>query len=346
MRQAREHQDRLTKPQGALGDLEQLAIQLAGITGRLAPALARATIVVVAADHGVAVEAVSAYPASVTAQMVANFLGGGAAVNVLARLAQADVLIVDAGVQTPIVSDSPQFRSERLGPGTANLLHGPAMTPATASAALERGIAIACDLAASGVELIALGEMGIANTTAAACITAVLTETAPSLVTGPGTGIGPEQVRHKIGLIERAVARIPANPDALAVLSEVGGFEIGVLAGIVLGAASRRIPLVLDGYITLAAALLAQRLSPQALQYCIAAHCGSEPGNRIALAKLNLRHLLQLNLRLGEGSGAALAIPLIRAAARIPGEMATFGSAGVDTALEIEPIRAAVSKDL
>ncbi len=332
MDQARQHQDRLTKPQGALGDLERVAIQLAGITGTLAPALQRPTIVVVAADHGVAAEGVSAYPASVTAQMVANFLSGGAAVNVLARLAGAEVLIVDAGVQTPIVSAAPQFRAERLGPGTANLLHGPAMTPASASESIERGIQIAFDLADSGVGLIALGEMGIANTTAAACITAVLTETAPSLVTGPGTGLTPAQVREKISVIERAIARVPANPDALTVLSEVGGFEIGVLGGIVLGAAARRIPLVLDGFITLAAALLAQRLCPGAIAYCIAAHCGSEPGNRSALERLNLRHLLELNLRLGEGSGAALAIPLIQAAARIAAEMATFGSAGVDTA--------------
>ncbi len=343
MDQARQHQDRLTKPQGALGDLEQIAIQLAGITGMLAPPLRHPTIVVVAADHGVAAEGVSAYPSSVTAQMVANFLAGGAAINVLARQANADVLIVDAGVQTPIISDSPLFRAERLGPGTANLLHGPAMSSASASESIERGIRIAFDLVASGVELIALGEMGIANTTAAACMTAALTENPASLVTGPGTGISLEQVGHKISVIERAIARIPAHPAALTVLSEVGGFEIGMLAGIVLGAAVRRTPVVIDGFITLAAALLAQRLCPGAIHYCIAAHCGSEPGNQIALDQLNLRPLLRLNLRLGEGSGAALAIPLIRAAARILGEMATFGSAGVDVALKIEPIFAAGS---
>ncbi|HYF61963.1 MAG TPA: nicotinate-nucleotide--dimethylbenzimidazole phosphoribosyltransferase [Herpetosiphonaceae bacterium] len=327
---ARRHQADLTKPHGALGQLEALSVQLAGITSELAPLLRQPTIVVAAADHGVAAEGVSAYPASVTAQMVANFLAGGAAVNVLARAAGAELLIVDAGVLTPTASDAPIFRAERLGAGTGNLAHGPAMTIDQARAALERGIAIAADLAAGGADLIALGEMGIANTTAAACLTAFLAGAPAASVTGRGTGIDDAHLRRKVAIVERAVARLDPAIEPLALLAAVGGFEIGVLAGVVLGAAARRLPVVVDGFITSAAALLAQRLAPLAIEFCIAAHVGAEPGHRIALERLGLRPLLALELRLGEGSGAALAIPLVRAAARIPGEMATFGSAGVD----------------
>jgi nicotinate-nucleotide--dimethylbenzimidazole phosphoribosyltransferase len=330
LERARLHQANLTKPHGALGQLEALAVQLTGITSELAPPLRQPTIVVVAADHGVAAEGVSAYPASVTAQMVANFLAGGGAVNVLARAAGAELLIVDAGVLTPTASSDPGFRDERLGAGTANLAAGPAMAREQARAALERGIAIAADLAAGGADLIALGEMGIANTTAAACLTAFLAGAPASSVTGRGTGIDDAHLERKVAIVERAVARLDPAIDALDLLSEVGGFEIGMLAGIVLGAAARRLPVVVDGFITSAAALLAQRLAPDAIGFCIAAHVGAEPGHRIALEKLGLRPLLALELRLGEGSGGALAIPLVRAAARIAGEMATFSSAGVD----------------
>ena len=332
MQHARHHQNLLTKPHGALGQLEVLAVQLAGITGQLAPPLLRPTIVVVAADHGVAAEGVSAYPASVTAQMVVNFLRGGAAVNVLARAAGANVLIVDAGVLTVIESDSPQFRAERLGAGTANLAHGPAMSRANAISAIERGIGIANNLALAGVELVALGEMGIANTTAAACITALLTNQPAAVVTGRGTGIDAARLARKIEIVAQATRRVPADADALGILSEVGGFEIGVLTGLILGAGARRIPLLVDGFITTAAALLAHKMHPAVRDFCIAAHVSTELGHTLALKTLDLRPLLGLELRLGEGSGAALAIPLVRAAARIAGEMATFGSAGVDVA--------------
>ncbi|KPL86259.1 nicotinate-nucleotide--dimethylbenzimidazole phosphoribosyltransferase [Herpetosiphon geysericola] len=330
--QAQQRQNQLTKPQGALGQLEALSIQLAGIRQQCPPTIQKPIIIVAAADHGVTESGVSAYPSSVTAQMVANFLAGGAAVSVLARHAGAELLIVDAGVQTAISSSAPNFRSEWLGAGTKNLAIEPVMSQAQAQSALARGIALAHELADAGHDLIALGEMGIGNTTAAACLTAIYCQQAAATVTGHGTGVQSEQYQHKIAVVAQAVARVGENIDGLGPLIEVGGFEIGILAGIIVGAAQRRVAILLDGFITTAAALVAQALAPQAIEYCIAAHCGAEPGHRIALQQLGLRPLLQLDLRLGEGSGAALAIPLLQAACKILGEMATFASAQVDTA--------------
>lgn len=333
MQQAQQRQDQLTKPQGALGLLETLSIQLAGITQQCPPSLQKPMIVVAAADHGVAEYGVSAYPSSVTAQMVANFLTGGAAVSVLARHVGAELLIIDAGVQTAIVSAAANFRSEWLGAGTHNLAIEPAMSQAQAQSALERGIVIAHQLADAGHDLIALGEMGIGNTTAAACLTAIYCQQPAAAVTGHGTGVQAEHYQRKIEVVAQAVARVGSNINALQPLIEVGGFEIGILAGVIVGAAQRRVPILVDGFITTAAALVAQALAPKAIDYCIAAHSGAEPGHRIALQQLGLRPLLQLDLRLGEGSGAALAIPLVQAACRILSEMATFASAQVDTAL-------------
>ncbi len=332
IQQAQQRQDQLTKPQGSLGLLETLSIQLAGITQQCPPSIQKPIIIVAAADHGVAEFGVSAYPSSVTAQMVANFLIGGAAVSVLARHAGAELLIVDAGVQTAISSAAAHFRSEWLGAGTKNLAIEPAMSQAQAQSALERGIALANQLADAGHDLIALGEMGIGNTTAAACLTAIYCQQTAAAVTGHGTGVQAAQYQRKIEVVAQAVARVGENSAGLNPLIEVGGFEIGLLAGVILGAAQRRVPILVDGFITTAAALVAQALAPKAIDYCIAAHCGAEPGHRIALQQLGLRPLLQLDLRLGEGSGAALAIPLVQAACHILGEMATFASAQVDTA--------------
>nr|WP_239583833.1 nicotinate-nucleotide--dimethylbenzimidazole phosphoribosyltransferase [Herpetosiphon giganteus] len=330
--QAQQRQNQLTKPQGALGQLEALSIQLAGIRQQCPPTIQKPIIIVAAADHGVAEYGVSAYPASVTAQMVGNFLAGGAAVSVLARHVGAELLIVDAGVQTAINSNAPNFRSEWLGAGTKNLAIEPAMSHEQAQSALARGIALAHELADAGHDLIALGEMGIGNTTAAACLTAIYCQQAAATVTGHGTGVQAAQYQRKIEVVSQAVARFGEHRGTLEPLAEVGGFEIGILAGIIVGAAQRRVPILLDGFITTAAALVAQAIIPLTIDYCIAAHCGAEPGHRIVLQQLGLRPLLQLDLRLGEGSGAALAIPLVQAACNILGEMATFASAQVDTA--------------
>lgn len=333
MRIAAARQDRLTKPRGALGRLEQLGIQLAGITGRERPRLERPAIVVAAASHGIAAEGVSAYPASVTAQMLANFVAGGAAINVLARHVGAKLLVVDAGVD-PEVAAHPLLRRERLAPGTASFLHGPAMPREHARSIVERGIAIAAELAHDGVGLLAVGEMGIGNTTSAAALVAAATGAPAATVTGRGTGVDDATLAHKRLVVERAVALHRPDPqDGLALLSSLGGYEIGLLAGCILGAAARRVPVLLDGYITAAAALVAVRCCRRASGYLIAAHRSAEAGHALALADLGLDPLLDLGLRLGEGSGAALALPLVVAAARLLDEMATFDEAGVDDGL-------------
>jgi nicotinate-nucleotide--dimethylbenzimidazole phosphoribosyltransferase len=283
-----------------------------------------------AADHGVAAEGVSAYPASVTAQMVENFLRGGAAVNVLARQAGARVIVADFGVASPIGGGAGLVRCS-LGAGTGNIARGPAMTRAQAERGIEAGARLAAEAIADGADLLVTGEMGIGNTTAAAAVTAAITRVAPPAVTGRGTGLDDAGWRRKVDVVGRALATNRPHPDdALDVLAKVGGFEIAGLVGVILAGAARRVPVALDGFIAGAAALLAASLAPGSVQAMFAAHRSAEPGHDVALAHLRLAPYLDLGLRLGEGTGAVLFIHLARAAARIYAEMATFKAAGVD----------------
>ena len=326
---ARARLDTLTKPPGSLGYLEEVAVRLAAISAQPLPPLTRPLILVAAADHGVTAEGVSPYPQAVTAQMVANYLRGGAAVNALARSAGAELLVVDAGVAAEL-PPHPALRSLKIGAGTANLRREAALTEAQTVQALEAGRALAHELADGGVDLLALGEMGIGNTTAAACLTCAYTGATPEQATGRGTGLDDAGLAHKRVVVAEALARARSDPaEPLRTLAELGGFEIALLAGAAIGAAQRRVPVLLDGYITAAAALAAAALAPGAEQFMVAAHRSAEPGHRLALAQLGLRPLLELDLRLGEGSGAALAIPLLRGALACLREMATFGEAGV-----------------
>lgn len=320
--------DNKTKPRGSLGRLEALAAHLAAIRGTSeVPPLEKA-VVVMAADHGVAASGVSAYPQEVSAQMLLNFAGGGAAVNVLAKAAGARVVAVDMGVLQPV--DAPAIEACRLGPGTKNLELEPAMTRQQGARAVEYGVALARDLIDQGTSLIALGEMGIGNTTAASALTHVFTGSPVSEVTGKGTGIDDVALRRKIEVVENAVHRSGArSSNPWHAMCELGGFEIAGLAGVAIGAAARRVPVVLDGFITGAAALFADAVAPNVRSYFIASHRSAEPGHHIALRELGLLPLLELGLRLGEGSGAALALPIIDAAVHILNEMATFEAAGV-----------------
>jgi nicotinate-nucleotide--dimethylbenzimidazole phosphoribosyltransferase len=302
---------------------------LAGISGRTLPAVAEKAIIVMAADHGVTAEKVSAYPAEVTAQMVLNFLNGGAAINVLARQLGARVVVVDMGVASPLASH-PDLLDRKVGQGTANLAHGPAMTAEQAEAAIEIGWEIVRDLVREGVQIVGTGEMGIGNTTASSALTAALTGASVAQVVGRGTGIDDEALKRKREIVARALAVNEPDPgDPLDVLHKVGGFEIAGLVGVILGAAANRIPVVVDGFITGAAALVAGHLVPGARHYMIASHRSVEVGHRIILDALGLVPLFDLDLRLGEGTGAALAMPVVEAAVRLLAEMATFGEAGV-----------------
>lgn len=319
---------RKTKPRGSLGTLETLAIQVAAIRGTARPGVLRACIVVAAADHGVAEEGVSAYPPAVTRQMVLNFARGGAAVCVLARAAGADLIVVDAGVREPVADAA--VHDLRVGAGTDNAARGPAMSRSAAVEAVLRGARLAETLAADGVAVVALGEMGIGNTTTAAAVTASLLGLDPRQVCGPGTGVDEAGVAHKADVVARMLAvNEPEPSDPVDVLRAVGGFELGVLAGVALGAAAARMVVVLDGFISGASALLAARLSPALAPFLVAAHRSPEPGHSVILAELGLEPLLELGLRLGEGSGAAVALPLIGAAVAVLEQMATFESADV-----------------
>ncbi len=321
--------DRLTKPQGSLGRLEQLAVQYCAITGERKPAVPRGRVCTFAADHGVVDEGVSAYPRNVTAQMVLNFLRGGAGVNVLARHAGIDVRVVDIGVAHdfgPIAG----LMNRKLMMGSRNMLHAEAMDRRTAEEALEIGIELASEAVNEGVTLIGTGEMGIGNTTSSAAITAVMTGAPVEQVTGMGTGIDELGRTRKIFVIERALARHRPNPeDAVDVVAKIGGLEIAGLTGLILGAAAARIPVVLDGFIAGAAALIACGLQPRCVQYMIASHRSVERGHRLLLEKLGLEPLFDLDLRLGEGTGACLGMSLVQAAIKVLTEMATFGEAGV-----------------
>ena len=326
--------DGLTKPPGSLGRLEGIAIDLAGITGRPAPAVDRRAIVVAAADHGVARQGVSAYPAEVTAQMVANFLGGGAAIDVLAAGLGARLVVLDVGVAGPPPTTEPAsgvtYVGRRVRPGTDDLSVGPAMSRDEAQQAIGVGLAVADALAAGGVELLGVGEMGIGNTTAASAIVAAMTGAGPASVTGRGTGLDDAGRARKIAIIERALAANATRPDdPVGVLAAVGGLEIAALCGLIIGAAAAAIPVVLDGFITGAAALLASTLAPDLPPRLFAGHRSVEPGHAVVLARLWRDPLLDLDLRLGEGTGAALAMGIITAAVRLRDGMATFEGAAV-----------------
>ena len=326
--------DRLTKPPGSLGRLEGIAIDLAGITGRPAPAVDRRAIVVAAADHGVARQGVSAYPSEVTTQMVANFVGGGAAIDVLAAGLGARLVVLDVGVAGPPPTAEPApgvtYVGRRIRAGTDDLSAGPAMTRDEARQAIGLGLAVADALAVEGIELLGVGEMGIGNTTAASAIVAAMTGATAASVTGPGTGLDDAGRVHKIATIERALARHALrSDDPVGVLAAVGGLEIGALCGLLIGAAAAGIPVVLDGFITGAAALLASALAPELPPRLFAGHRSVEPGHAVVLARLWRDPLLDLDLRLGEGTGAALAMGIITAAVRLRDGMATFEDAAV-----------------
>ncbi len=321
--------DRLTKPPGSLGRLEDLARWYGAARGTGAPVLRRKTVAVFAGDHGVTAEGVSAYPSDVTAQMVYNFLRGGAGINVLARHVGADVVVVDVGVAHAF-PELEGLRRRKVRPGTANLAVGPAMTRGEAEAAVGVGAELAEELAASGVDVIGVGEMGIGNTTPSSAITAVMTGAAPRDVTGRGTGIDDAAWARKVSVIERAIAvNRPEARDPMDVVATLGGLEIAALVGVMVGAARRRVPVVLDGFISGAAALIAVAVEPAVRGCLLASHRSVEPGHRLALDRLGLAPVLDLGLRLGEGTGAALAIGLLDAAVKILNEMATFGEAGV-----------------
>jgi nicotinate-nucleotide--dimethylbenzimidazole phosphoribosyltransferase len=326
---ARARLDRLTKPPGSLGVLEDLAVRLAAITARVKPPVTQPVVLIAAADHGVVAEGVSPYPQAVTAQMVQNFLAGGAAINVLAGVAGARVVVVDAGVAAEL-PEHPRLVRAAVARGTGNLLHAPAMARDVALQAMLRGAAIVAAEAETGTDLLALGEMGIGNTTSAACLTSAYAGAPPEQTTGRGTGVDDAGLARKRAVVAGALARArPGRLDPLGILAELGGLEIALLAGAIFAAAARRIPVVLDGYISTSAALAATAIAPAVRGFLIAGHRSAEPGHRLALAHLELRPLLELDMRLGEGSGAALAIPLVQAAARIMRDMATFESAGV-----------------
>jgi nicotinate-nucleotide--dimethylbenzimidazole phosphoribosyltransferase len=328
--EAAAHHDRLTKPPGALGRLEAAGIQLAAIAGTSPPPLpAPATVAVFAGDHGVVAEGVTPWPADVTAQMVANFCAGGAAVNVLARHVGASVVVVDVGVLTDGPTDAPGLVRRTVRRGTGNLAVEPAMSRDEAQAALEVGADTAARCVVDGARCLLTGDMGIGNTTPSAALVAAFTGRAPAEVTGRGTGIDDTTLARKTAVVEAALSRLRPDADALGVLAEIGGLELAALAGFVVGGAAAGVPILVDGVIAAAALLVADALVPGVRLHCFAGHRSSEPGSAAALAHLGLEPLLDLGLRLGEGTGAVLALPLLQAAARVLQEMATFDSAGV-----------------
>jgi len=329
MAQARARQDTLTKPPGSLGRLEELSIQLAGIQARPLPGIKQKAIITMAGDHGVVTEKVGNWPQEVTAQMVYNFLGGGAGINVISRQIGARVIVVDMGVATEL-KPHPQLLSRKIAPGTNNIARGPAMTKEQAIKAIEAGIEIATAEIEKGLDIIGTGDMGIGNTTPSAAICAVIAGKSAKDATGRGTGLTDEQLAHKITIVERAIeVNRPDPKKPMDVLAKVGGFEIAGLAGVMLAAAANRIPIVIDGFISGAAALIATTISPVLKDYLIAAHVSAESGHRHLLKYLGLKPLLDLDMRLGEGTGAALAISLAETAARVLTEMTTFAEAGV-----------------
>jgi len=331
---AKERLDQLTMPYWALGRLMDLAMDLAGMTGSMNPPVQKRVVVTMAGDHGVVAEGVSKYPQEVTCQMVFNFVNGGAGINALARVAAAKVQVVDMGVAGDLsdLANKGLITSKRIGPGTGNMAKGPAMTREEAVRCVEAGIEVATQLCDT-TDLFGTGEMGIGNTTPSSAIVAAITGRPVTEVTDRGTGIDDSQLKHKISVVEKCLeVNRPDPTDALDVLAKVGGFEIGGIAGVILGAASVRKPVLIDGFISTAGALIAQGLAPDSVDYMIAAHRSVEQGHRIALDHLKKRPLLHLDLRLGEGTGAAVAMTLVEAAVRILTEVATFEEAAVSTA--------------
>ncbi len=328
---ARARLEQLTMPHRALGRLMDLAEDLAGMTGSMAPRVDRKTIVVMVGDHGVSAEGVSAYPREVTQQMVHNFVAGGAGINALAQVSGARLVVVDMGVAGGLgaLVQEGKVVSRRAGEGTRNLARGPAMSREQAVQCLESGIEIARELGAT-TDLFGTGDMGIGNTTPSAAIAAAVTGQPVARVTGRGAGIDNEGLRHKVRVIQQALALNRPDPtDGVDVLARVGGFEIGGIAGLILGAALLKKPVMVDGFISTAGALVAQVLAPDAVDYMIAAHKSAESGHALMLAHLGKRPLLDLDLRLGEGTGGALAMSLVDASARILTEVRTFEEASV-----------------
>lgn len=329
MKQVQARLDSLTKPRGSLGRLEELAKQIVSITGNLSPRIKRKAIIVMTADHGVVEEGISAYPREVTPQMVYNFLNGGAAINVLARHIGAEVLIVDVGVAADF-QEHQSLMLKKIDYGTKNMVKGHAMTDEQAVKSLEVGIEAAEEMIKKGYDIIATGDMGIGNTTASSAIAAVICRTDVESVTGYGTGIDDRCLENKINVIKKAISvNQPDAADGIDVLSKVGGFEIGGIAGIILGCASGRTPVVIDGFISGAGALIAAAISPDSTNYMIASHCSAEKGHRIVLDRLGLKPLFDFDMRLGEGTGAAIGINIVEASVKILSEMATFNQAGV-----------------
>lgn len=329
---ARQYLNTLAIPQGSLGELLRIAEQLAAIKQDLKPSVANKVVVTMAGDHGVVAEGVSAFPQEVTPQMVANFVAGGAAINVLAEVAGARVVVVDMGVAADLEELVKEGRifSYKVGLGTGNMVQGPAMTREQAVLALEAGIDVARKMVQEGVELLATGDMGIGNTTPSSAILAVFSGRSAEDVTGRGTGISEEALKNKARVIQKALeVNKPDASDPVDVLAKVGGFEIGGIAGLILGAAYYKIPILIDGFISSAGALLAKELVPASLEYMIAAHRSMEAGHHIMLNQLGLKPLMDLNLRLGEGTGAALAMNIVDSAAQVITKMLTFEAAGV-----------------
>lgn len=333
--EARAHQDRLTKPRGSLGVLEDVAVRLAGAAGVSPPPMPEpAALAIFAADHGVHARGVTPWPQEVTVQMVGNFLAGGAVANAFAAQAGATVTVVDVGVAADL-PDAPQLIRHKIAYGTADLSQGPAMTVDQAVRALEAGILVGEELIAAGARCLITGDMGIANTTASAALISAFTGMDPAEVTGRGTGIDDETYERKVGLVRsalrvNAVSDVSSSPsEALRALAAVGGFEHAAIAGLILCGAAERVPVILDGVIAGAAALVAAALDPAAIDHCVAGHRSAEPGHTAALAHLGLRPLVELELRLGEGTGGLLAHPMVCAAVRVMHDVATFDSAGV-----------------
>jgi nicotinate-nucleotide--dimethylbenzimidazole phosphoribosyltransferase len=326
---ARTRQSDLTKPRGSLGRLEQLSIQVAGITMNPRPRIEHKVVIVMAGDHGVVIEGVSAYPSEVTPQMVYNFLGGGAAINVLARQVCARVVTVDMGVASEI-APHPNLIDKKVAPGTGNIAEGPAMSKEQALQAIQAGVEVVDTELEKGLDILATGDMGIGNTTPSAAIAVALTGRSATEIVGRGTGIDDDGLRRKTNAVVQAVKINQPDPNnGLDVLAKVGGFEIAGLVGVILAAAANRKPVVIDGFISTAAAMVAVSLAPQARDYLISAHRSQEIGHQIMLEWLGLEPLLDLQMRLGEGTGAVLAISIIEAACKTLDEMATFSEAGV-----------------
>jgi nicotinate-nucleotide--dimethylbenzimidazole phosphoribosyltransferase len=324
-----QRQQQLTKPAGALGVLEDVSVRLCGIQRRCPPtSLRRPVVAIFAADHGVHAQGVTPWPQEVTAAMVANFRSGGAAVNVLARQVGAGVLVVDMGVAADL-PPGPDVLDHKIRAGTSDLRTGPAMTHDEAVQGLLAGVEVADRLVDRGHDCLLTGDMGIANTTASAALVAAFTGTPPAQVTGRGTGVDDTTLSRKVEVISSALRDRPVGDDPVETLASLGGFEHAGLAGFVLGGAARGVPVVLDGLIAGAAALVAQALAPASIDYCFAGHRSVEPGHVVALDRLGLRPIVDLDLRLGEGTGAVLSFPIVEAAGAVLREMATFDSAGV-----------------